>query len=130
MISSGEAAREVREANGSRLRQKHARVALRTNWVPSLRRVTSGRDLPASLCPKEATSMRTPKVNLISTLGIPAQADAEALVAPKLATQSALTHARKAWQPLRTERVQVGASAGRSRAHGHMQHRRLGQRHR
>jgi hypothetical protein len=68
---------------------------------------------------------------LISTLAIHALEDAEPLLTTKPSNGSALVQIeRKGGQPAGSNLAQAGVSAGRSRAQGHMQHRRFGQRHR
>jgi hypothetical protein len=75
--------------------------------------------------------MRAPRTNLISTLAMHALEDAEPLLTTKLSNGSALAPVeRKGGQAAGSNLAQAGGSAGRSRAQGHMQHRRFGQRHR
>jgi hypothetical protein len=74
--------------------------------------------------------MRTPK-NLFTGLTVPPEADVSSSVLPKPSITATLLQAdRKEWIPARSKLGSASGSAVRSQTQGHMQHRRLGQRHR
>lgn len=75
--------------------------------------------------------MRTPKTNLVSTITLNPESDVTSSAEPKLTSSAALAPGdRRVWQPVRSKLGSAHGSGGRSQAQGHMQHRRLGQRHR
>jgi hypothetical protein len=75
--------------------------------------------------------MRAARTNMTSTLATQVLGDSEPLLATKPSNGSALAQIeRKGGQAAGSNLAQAGVSAGRSRAQGHMQHRRFGKRHR
>jgi hypothetical protein len=75
--------------------------------------------------------MRNPKTNLFSALALESESAANALLAPKLPSNAAvLSTDRKERHRLRSKLASASGAATFSQPQGHMQHRRLGQRHR